>query len=220
MRMSRMMPPPRAVTMPRLTTPTRSSLACCTAVREPLRLKEKVPARSRASMRDASVAIGPCIAARVGRGGFRHQEAAPERVGPGRTSGAVVEHQPQRPPGAGADGADAVAHGGGGPAPGGGHGAVTGGEDDGLSLAQDRDMGPGLGSGPLLDHHELAPLVVDAGAVQAYDHLEREDVLAVQVAVQRIPVPGSVAQQERGGLGLAPAVADLEPLVEAVGPGA
>jgi hypothetical protein len=70
---------------------------------------------------------------------------------------------------AGADGADAVAHGG--------------------------------GAGSLLDEQELTAGVVGALLVQADDDLEGEDQVAEQVAVQRVPVPGPVAQQDLRALG-------------------
>ena len=50
------MPPPSAVTMPNVTTPTMSSLAACTAVSAPLRAKAKVPPRSNTNNTEVSVA--------------------------------------------------------------------------------------------------------------------------------------------------------------------
>ena len=44
--MSRMMPPPSAVTIPSVTTPTTSSFATRIAVKAPLRAKANVPVRS------------------------------------------------------------------------------------------------------------------------------------------------------------------------------
>src|SRR5689334_15578008 len=52
-----MMPPPRAVIMPRVRTPTMSRRAACTAVNAPLSANTKVPVRSSASSSGDSVVI-------------------------------------------------------------------------------------------------------------------------------------------------------------------
>ena len=52
-----MIPPPSAVIMPKVTTPTMSSRAIRNAVSEPLSAKANVPVRSRTSSNGASVVI-------------------------------------------------------------------------------------------------------------------------------------------------------------------
>src|SRR6478672_3826707 len=63
---SRMMPPPSAVTTPRVSTPMMSRRADRTAVRAPLRANAKVPVRSRASSSDGSVLTGHSFPVTVG----------------------------------------------------------------------------------------------------------------------------------------------------------
>ena len=72
--------------------------------------------------------------------------------------------------------------------------------------------------GALLDDDELTTRVVDAGLVETHDDLQGEDQLAVEVAVQRVPVPRAVPQHQRCGPRLPGGVALLEPGVEVVGP--
>src|SRR6516162_10204991 len=90
-------------------------------------------------------------------------------------SSGVVEDEAERVAAAGADGADAVADRGGGPAAGGVQRAVAGGEDQAVALRQHGGHAAGLGAGALLDEEELAAGVVGAVLVQADDDLERED---------------------------------------------
>ena len=77
------------------------------------------------------------------------------------------------------------------------HRAVAGREHQRLALPDDGRRRPGLRPRPLLDDDELAAGVVVAGRVEADDDLQREHELAVEVAVQRVPVAGPVAQQQR-----------------------
>jgi hypothetical protein len=63
-KMSRMMPPPSAVIMPRVMTPTMSSRTARTAVKAPLRPNANVPARSRTSSHG-----GPALTSSPSRGG-------------------------------------------------------------------------------------------------------------------------------------------------------
>ena len=88
-----------------------------------------------------------------------------------------------------------------------------------VALREGERGGPGLGPRALLDQHELAAGVVDAGAVEADHDLEGEHQLAVEVAVQGVPVAGAVAQQQGRGPGLAGGVAGVEPVAQRVGPG-
>ena len=59
-------------------------------------------------------------------------------------------------------------------------------------------MGPALRPRPLLEQDELPALEVVPGARQDREHLEREEHIAVQVLVQRVPVPLAVAEDQRG----------------------
>jgi hypothetical protein len=95
---------------------------------------------------------------------------------------------------------------------------VAGREDRAVAAGERRDRRAGLRPGSLLDDHELAAGVVDARLVEADHHLEREHEVAVEVAVQRVPVAGAVAEQQRGGLVLAGAVTPVEPVAQAVRP--
>ena len=76
----------------------------------------------------------------------------------------------------------------------------------------------GLGPGPLLDHDELAALVVRPRLVEPDHHLQREHEVAVEVAVQGVPVAGAVPEEQRGRAGLAGGVAPVQPVVERLGP--
>ena len=78
--------------------------------------------------------------------------------------------------------------------------------------------GPRLGPGPLLDHDELAALVVRPRLVEPDHHLQREHQVAVEVAVQGVPVAGAVPEEQRGRAGLARGVAPVQPVVERLGP--
>ncbi len=93
-------------------------------------------------------------------------------------------------------------------------GPVPGGDHQRLTLADEGGSGPGLGPGPLLDHHELAACVVDAGLVEADHHLQGEHEVPVEVAVQGVPAPRAVAQDQRRGPLLSGGVTLLEPLLE------
>jgi len=83
---------------------------------------------------------------------------------------------------------------------------------------EDQCNGPGLGPHPALDHEELAAGVVGARLVEADHDLEREDEVAVEVAVQRVPPSWLVTEQQRGRVGLARPVALRQPVLEVVGP--
>src|SRR6516164_3858194 len=131
----------------------------------------------------------------------------------------VVEDQAQGVAATGADGADAVPDRGRGPAAGGAERAVAGGEDQAAALLEHGGGAAGLGAGPLLDQQELTAGVVGPISVQADDDLQREHQVAEQVPVQGVPVPGPVAQQDLRALGLPGPVAQLQPLLQRVGPG-
>jgi hypothetical protein len=106
-----------------------------------------------------------------------------------------------------------------GPAAGGADRPVAGGEHDAAPLSQRRGVAAGLGARALLDGEELPSDVVDAGLVQPDHHLQREHQIAVEVAVQRVPVTGDVAQQDRCRLALPGRGAHGQPLLEGVRPG-
>ena len=57
--------------------------------------------------------------------------------------------------------------------------------------------------GRLFEQQELAAGVVEAGFAQVDDDLPGEHEFAVQVTVQRVPVPFAVSEQDRRRLGLA-----------------
>ena len=87
------------------------------------------------------------------------------------------------------------------------HRPVARGEDQALTLADDGRGGARLCARSLLDDDELAAGVIRPRSVEADHHLDREHQLAVQIAVQRVPVARSVAQQQRRRTGLARGVA-------------
>src|SRR3984957_18885322 len=133
-------------------------------------------------------------------------------------SSRVVEDEAQGVAAAGADRADAVADRSGGPATGAAHGPVSGGEDQAVTPRQRHAGTSRLGPRPLLDEEELTAGVVGSVLIKPDDDLEREDQVAEQVAVQGIPVPGLVTQQDLRALGRAGVVEHLEPLGQGVGP--
>src|SRR5437868_2916565 len=79
---------------------------------------------------------------------------------------------------------------------------------------RDDDSGAaGPGPWPLLDQQELPAGVVGAGPAEVDHRLQREHQVAVQVAVQGVPVALLVFQQDRGGLALAGGVAHVQPFI-------
>jgi hypothetical protein len=76
----------------------------------------------------------------------------------------------------------------------------------------------GLRARTLFHQEEFPAGVVGPRLVQVDDDLEREDEVAVEVAVQGVPVPGPVAEEDRGRPGLARVVAHSQPFVERVRP--
>ena len=87
-----------------------------------------------------------------------------------------------------------------------------------MAMRDDYGAAPGLGPRALLHEEKLPAGMVAAGIVQVDHNLQREDQVAVKVAVQGIPVPCLVAKQDRSRLTLPGAVADSQPLVERVRP--
>lgn len=83
------------------------------------------------------------------------------------------------------------------------HRTAVDGEDDGIALAQRHDRGARLHARALLGQHELATAEVDARLRQQHRHLQRKDVLAVQVLVQAVVVTSAVLQLQRRGSALA-----------------
>ena len=129
-----------------------------------------------------------------------------------------MEDETEAEPLAGADHGHAVPDRRRGPAPPGFHRAVAGGEHQAVTVRDERGRGPGLGPGPLLVEQELPARVIDARLAEVDHDLQREHQVAVQVAVQGVPVPGPVAQQDRRGLDLPGGVAGRQPVVQAVRP--
>ena len=109
----------------------------------------------------------------------------------------VVEDEAEGVAFAGADDRDAVTDGRGGPAARGLDRAVARGEDQAVAVGNQQRGAARLGAWALLQEQELAAGVVDAGLVEVDHDLEWEDLVAVQVAMERVPVAGAVAQQDR-----------------------
>ena len=87
---------------------------------------------------------------------------------------------------------------------------VPSGEHQALEVRERRRRAPRLRPRALLDEEELAAGVVLAGLGQVDHHLEREDEVAVEVAVQCVPVAWPVLQDERRRLGLPGSMALLQ----------
>ncbi len=118
----------------------------------------------------------------------------------------------------GVDGADAVAHRCSRPPAAVADRMVARGEDHRLTPLDRRRGRAGLGPRPLLDHDELPAGVVDPRFLEPDHDLQREHEVAVQVAVECVPVAWPVAQHQRGGPRLTGVVATPDPLVEVIGP--
>ena len=65
------------------------------------------------------------------------------------------------------------------------------------------------GSRALLGHDELAAGEIDAGFRQQDGHLQREDVLAIEILMQAVVVPGAVSQEQRPRMQSRPEVVPL-----------
>lgn len=76
----------------------------------------------------------------------------------------------------------------------------------------------GLGTWALFVEQELPTGLVHTGVVEVDDDLEGEDGLAEKIAMQRVPVPLAVRQQNRRRPGLTGGVAQVQPLLKRVGP--
>src|SRR5471032_3359851 len=85
------------------------------------------------------------------------------------------------------------------------------GEQDRIALAERHDLADRLLAGPLLDQQELAALEVALGLAQQHRRLQREDQLAVEIAVEAVVVLRAVAQQQRRRPELPAGVAFVEP---------
>src|SRR2546421_7289137 len=118
----------------------------------------------------------------------------------------------------GAQHADAVTHRRGRPAAAGRHRSVASGEDQALTLLDGAGGAARLRAQALLDGEELTTCVVHARAVEADDHLERKHQIAVEVAMQRVPVAWPVPEQQRRGAGLPGLVTLSEPVLQVVRP--
>ena len=76
-------------------------------------------------------------------------------------------------------------------------GAVLGGEDDEGAAWRRDHVRPALRPRALLEQDELATFEVDTGLGQDGDDLEREVDVPVEVPVERVPVTGAVAEDQR-----------------------
>src|SRR5690349_25123358 len=74
---------------------------------------------------------------------------------------------------------------------------VLGGEDDERAARRRDHVRPALRAWALLEQHELAAVEVGARLGEDGHHLEGEGDLAVEVLVQRVPVAGAVAEDQR-----------------------
>src|SRR6185312_304723 len=101
--------------------------------------------------------------------------------GSSNRSGSIMEDNAESQPLAGAQTADAVTHGGAGCAARAWNRPMIDREDDGVALRQRHHLRPRLHARPLLGQHELAAGEVLAGPGQQDRHLQREDMLAIQV---------------------------------------
>src|SRR6202042_3657036 len=126
------------------------------------------------------------------------------------SSAGIMEDHPQRGAAPRGDCRHAVTHPDAviaAPAPG---GALAGGEDDEGPLGRGEHVGAALGAWALLHQYELAALVVGAALREDAQDLEREEDLAVEILMQRVPVAGPVAEDERGRPRLAGLAAALQ----------
>ena len=114
-----------------------------------------------------------------------------------RLSLRVVEDDAERVAVAGAHAAHAVAHVDAVDAARALHRAVVHREDHRLALPQRHDLGARLHARALLGQHELAAGEIARPAGQQDRHLQRKDVLAVEVLVQAVVVARAVLQQQR-----------------------
>ena len=123
--------------------------------------------------------------------------------------GRVVEDDAQRVPAAAAHPAHAMAQAHAVAAARAAHRPLVDGEHHGIALAQRHHLDPRLLARALLGQHELAAGEVAPGLGQQDRHLQREDMLAVEILVQAVEVAGPVLQQQRrrprltGGVALA-----------------
>jgi hypothetical protein len=65
------------------------------------------------------------------------------------------------------------------------HGPIVDGEDHAVAAAERHDLGAGLHPGPLLDQDEFTAGEVTSRLGEQNCDLQREDVLAVQILVER-----------------------------------
>src|SRR3954447_19729659 len=119
-----------------------------------------------------------------------------------RTSRRVVKDDAQRVAPAGADSAHSVPQVHPIDSSASPHRTLTDGEHHSISLLERYYLGPRLHSGPLLSHHELPAVEVVAWPGEQNGHLQRKNVLAVDVLVQAVVIPSDVLQQERCGIPL------------------
>src|SRR5262249_14501270 len=130
----------------------------------------------------------------------------------------VVEDEPERVPLARPDHGYSMSHRGRRPAPRRQDRPVTGSEYIAVAVREQGGRPAGLRPWPLLHQQEFPSGVVGTGFVQVDDDLERKHQVAVEVTVQGVPVPGTVAEQDRSWPVLPSVMAHLEPFVERVRP--
>src|SRR5262245_42234405 len=121
-----------------------------------------------------------------------------------------MEEHAQRVTAAATQSADAVTHGGTIEAAYTQDGAIPGGDDSRFTLRGNDHDRCALRSRALLDQHQFASCVVPALLTECNDHLERKEVLTVQVLMQAIEVAGPIAQQDRSWPPLPICMADLQ----------
>ena len=85
-------------------------------------------------------------------------------------------------------------------------------------IPKDVALRAGLRAGALLQEQELSSGMVGSRFVQVDDDLQREDKVSVEVAVQGVPVPPAVAQQDRRRLVLPGVVVHAQPFIQGVRP--
>ena len=110
---------------------------------------------------------------------------------------------------AGADGADAVAHGYSIDAASASPRSMVNGEDDGFTLMERHDGDAGLHARPLLGEDKLAAGEVAGGIAEEEGYLEREDERAVEVLMEAVVVAGLVLEEQRCGARLVGLMAEL-----------
>jgi hypothetical protein len=90
--------------------------------------------------------------------------------------------------------------------------AMADGKSNSVALLQAHNFGARLHPGTLLGQHELASGEILPGHGKKESYLNREDIFAVNVLVQRIPVAFIITQQQRRRSRLSSLMASIEVL--------